>query len=143
MSNCCKRRNCQAIIKTEPAIVVKKDAELQANSDFSLGESLELVYPLLDLIFSYLSYDDLMSASEVNNSWRDVALRQASGRQQVAWFSCPGEHRMYQLKRSHSLLRSNPYFCIVLIPSWRCTLQTKLCVKYSNTYRRTTGICEL
>lgn len=143
MFNCCKKKSCQAIIKTEPAVMDYNVSELLSSSpslDFSLGESLESVYPLLDLVFSHLSYRDLLSVSEVNKTWREVALKQIKGRQQVAWFSCPGDLRIYKLKRSHNLLHCNPRFCIVLIPTWRCSLRTKICIKYSDGHTCTTGM---
>lgn len=138
MLSCCKEKKCRAKINTEPtpdeAIVKLSSIVYDAPSaDFSLGENLQFVYPLLDLVFAYLSYKDLLSASEVCQTWRETALKYLKLRQKVAWFSVSGRNKLhYELKRSKNIFLSDTHFCFVLIKPRMAALTSNICVEHLN-----------
>lgn len=143
MLTCCTRSKCKAIIITKPVLHEDKE-QCNANTpplpSFSLGEKLESVYPLLDLIFTYLNYKDLLQCSAVRSTWREIALKELKSRQELAWFSSTGEKQLYELKRSPNLLRSNPCFCIALLRTSKFSLNTQICVKYEDHHSCCKGI---
>lgn len=52
---------------------------------FNIIKSLQSVYPLLNIIFTKLSYDDLMSCKLVNKCWKDIASSELRKRNQISW----------------------------------------------------------
>lgn len=143
MKSCRDQGLCKTVIATKPVLDERIPASCNAISnsslDFSLGEKLQSVYPILDLVFTYLNYKDLLSASLVCKTWRETALEQLKARQRIAWFSSSGQKGIYDLKRSCSLLRNNPYFSIILVHSKLRSLKTQICVKYSTFHGSTKG----
>lgn len=135
MASCCKEKKCNAIIYTKPVLNenIKSTFEFyRPFADFSFGEKLQSVYPLLDMIFTYLNYKDLLFASAVCKIWREVALKHLKSRQEVGWFSITGNKRTYELKRSNNLLRCNTHFSIILTHSRQCSFKANICVKYND-----------
>lgn len=138
MPPCCKdkEKKCKALITTKPTPEESIEKLLSTivscapSTDFSLGEKLQSVYPLLDLVFVYLSYKDLLSASEVCKIWRETALKYLKARQEAAWFSVTGRDRLYDLKRSSNLLLCNTHLSIVVTNPRLVALTSNICVKY-------------
>lgn len=52
---------------------------------FNLAKSLQSVYPLINIVFSKLSYDDLMSCRLVSKCWKDVASSELKKRNKISW----------------------------------------------------------
>lgn len=107
---------------------------LPPTPDFSLGKNIQSVYPLLDLVFAYLSHRDLLSVQLVCKSWRETALEHIRARQEVAWFHSISENGPYEIKRSSKLVLNNPHFCIVLMRLRGCTLKTRVCLRDINNF---------
>lgn len=105
------------------------DLVLGVTSDFSLGETLVSVHYVLGMVFKYLRYKDLESASKVNVKWKEVAVKEMEGRNVVNHFSCKrGEdwirfinqgyykskvHVVF-LNQIHILIIRGKYFCYAL-----------------------------
>lgn len=91
------------------------DSPNATHPDFSLGERLQSTYPLLHIVFGYLDYKDLLSASAVSKPWREVASNERRKRQRCSWFSCVEEGHFCKLNRGVDLLRNNPRLCVALV----------------------------
>ncbi|ENN70949.1 uncharacterized protein LOC109544812 [Dendroctonus ponderosae] len=73
-------------IKTVKQLQV--DPGISPTCDFSLGEALAQVYPLLDLIFEYLPLGDLKCCLEVSTTWKETAEQILDRRVAPSWFTC-------------------------------------------------------
>lgn len=73
------------------------------NVDFSFGNALENVYPLLNIIFEYLSWKELEIASQVCVHWKAVAQKIFTSR---SMFTKP----LILINNENKLLRSNNFY---------------------------------
>ncbi|KAL1501039.1 hypothetical protein ABEB36_006443 [Hypothenemus hampei] len=73
--------------------------------DFSLGESIVKVFPLLELIFNYLTIDELKVCLQVCQEWKDIATEQISKRVGPSWFTC---YKIISKKRKANVIEHSP-----------------------------------
>ncbi|KAG5891714.1 hypothetical protein JTB14_016097 [Gonioctena quinquepunctata] len=105
--------------------------------NFDLSSSLESVYPLLEIIFSYLNYNDLKSCCDVKRSWKDAAETILKRRVKPSWFTCyrtktkPKSH--YFDHHSDNLNYNNVGLGIILYDFRRIKLNKFICVHTDTT----------
>lgn len=63
----------------------KTEETITKTENFNFGEALQSVYPLLNIIFTYLNSIDLNNAAQVSKEWQKVALREKQKRCSVEW----------------------------------------------------------
>ncbi|RZC36668.1 uncharacterized protein BDFB_003077, partial [Asbolus verrucosus] len=81
---CSKGRVCITLKKTSQ---LKAEVDITAKENFDFSEALESVYPLLEIVFSYLDYNDLQTASLVKKSWQITANKVLEKRNDVSWIT--------------------------------------------------------
>lgn len=109
----------------------------QEEGDFSLGEALQSVY-LLDVVFKYLSYGDLLRALQVNEMWKEIAEKELKRRNHLGWFSCKGKGTAFELKCSKNICHYKPRLCMVFMGG-KLTSDTSLCIFDSFEQRCVSG----
>lgn len=119
--------------------------EIKACPEFNFGESLQNVYPLLEIIFGYLNCRDLKAVSKVSTEWSKVALKELQKRNEVRWFTCALRGIKSQpadLVTSSNFHYSNGQMGIILYEGRKHKLDKYMCIHdYQNkTAKRIT--CE-
>lgn len=110
--------------------------EIPTLEDFDFAEALESVYPILEIIFSYLNYKDLKSCSFVKNSWKDIAEKILSKRSKPSWFTCyrtKAKKKSNIFKYSKELNYNNVGIGIVLYDFRRIKLSKFICLHKNTT----------
>ncbi|XP_044766844.1 uncharacterized protein LOC123322856 isoform X2 [Coccinella septempunctata] len=87
---------------------------IEMKENFELGERLESVYPLLDIIFEYLNDKDLDNVMNVKKSWGSIAERLLKKRSQPCWVTCYQDRGNVFFKDSGNLHFNNASAAIVL-----------------------------
>lgn len=82
--------------------------------NFELGERLESVFPLLDMVFEYLSDKDLDNCIKVKRSWGPIAKRLLKKRTKTCWVSCYQDRGNVFFKESGNLHSNNAGNAIIL-----------------------------
>lgn len=94
------------------------------------------MYPILEIVFNYLSYKDLKSCSSVKSSWKDVADKVLSRRIKPSWFTCyrtNGKKKINVFKHSKELNYNNVGVGIVLYDFRRIKLSKFICLHKNTT----------
>lgn len=81
-------------------------AKIRKTKNFNFGESLQSVYPLLDIIFGYLDSSDLNNAMLVCKEWHKIAIREKQKRNALSWVICKQE-AMRSLQTSNDFYYNN------------------------------------
>ncbi|XP_018569015.1 uncharacterized protein LOC108909237 [Anoplophora glabripennis] len=107
--------------------------EVTPLENFDFSEALESVYPLLDIIFSFLNYNDLRTCYEVKMTWREVAQRILEKRNKSSWFTCYNAKVSSTVKpkiirHSDNLNYNNVDMGIILYDFRRIKLNSYICV---------------
>ncbi|KAL3284017.1 hypothetical protein HHI36_018187 [Cryptolaemus montrouzieri] len=102
--------------------------EIETKQDFNFGDALESVYPLLDIIFGYLSDEDLENVAKIKMSWKEVADRALKKRSKLCWFTCFQKHKSNFLKHSGNLHHNNASIGIILFDYRRLKLNKYICL---------------
>ncbi|XP_028129822.1 uncharacterized protein LOC114325886 [Diabrotica virgifera virgifera] len=113
-------------IKSIKRLTPVSEVLITANFDFS--EALESVYPLLDIIFDYLDFNDLTRCCQVKNSWKEIAENILSKRAQASWFTCFKGSTTNCFEHSVNLNYNNVGFGIILYDFRRIKLNKFICV---------------
>ncbi|KAK9881541.1 hypothetical protein WA026_016419 [Henosepilachna vigintioctopunctata] len=104
-------------------------SEIVTVRDFNFGEALESVYPLLDIIFSYLNDKDLENVALVKKSWRDIAERIMKKRPpNLCWVTCFQRYKSNFIKHSGNLHYNDAKIGIFLIDYRRLNLNKYICL---------------
>lgn len=109
---------------------------IPGSNDFDFGEALESVYPILEIVFSYLNCKDLKSCCSVKNSWKDVAETVLARRLKPTWFTCyrnKGKKKTNIFKYSQEINYSNIEVAIVLYDFRRIKLSKFICLHKNTT----------
>lgn len=101
------------------------------SENFNFGESLQSVYPLLDIVFSYLKNVDLNNVSLVSKEWKTVALREKQKRCMISWVYCKLE-KPALLQISKNLHYNNIEMGILVRGKKGYGLDKYVCVHYDN-----------
>lgn len=110
--------------------------EISGSEDFDFAKALESVYPILEIVFSYLNYKDLKSCSSVKTSWKYVADTILARRLKPSWFTCyrtKGKKKTNIFKYSNELNYNNVGVGIVLYDSRRINLSKFICLHKNTT----------
>ncbi|XP_060519369.1 uncharacterized protein LOC132697767 [Cylas formicarius] len=120
----------------------KLDANVPCVKDFDFGHCLASVYPLLDIVFKYLTFMDLRACSEVNQSWKEVAERVLAKRRTASWFTC---YRVgYKSRKANIMAHSsnlnfnNVEMGVILYDCNRIKLNKYICLHDASTLSRKT-----
>ncbi|KAJ8967869.1 hypothetical protein NQ317_006185 [Molorchus minor] len=111
------------------------NVEVTVVDDFDFSEALESVYPLLDIVFNFLNYNDLKTCCKVKKSWKDVAENILQRRNKSSWFTCyktKTKPRRNVFKHSDNLNYNNVGMGIILYDFRRIKLNKYICV-HTNT----------
>ena len=87
---------------------------MAAKENFDFAEALESVYPLLEIVFSYLDYNDLQTAALVKKSWQVTASRILEKRNDVSWITVFRKKRQSYVHYSKNYLYNNISLGIIL-----------------------------
>lgn len=112
------------------------NVEIPGSENFDFSEALESVYPILEIIFSYLNYKDLRSCCAVKTSWKDVASDVLNKRLKPSWFTCyrtKGKKKSNVFKYSTELNYNNVGIGIVLYDFRRIKLSKFICLHKNTT----------
>nr|XP_023017848.1 uncharacterized protein LOC111506863 [Leptinotarsa decemlineata] len=99
--------------------------------DFNLFSSLESIYPLLEIVFSYLNYNELKTCSQVKQSWNETAETVLRRRMRPSWFTCYKTHSIpsfHQDYYSPNLNYNNVGLGIILYEFRRMKLNKYICI---------------
>ncbi|KAJ8956014.1 hypothetical protein NQ318_006290 [Aromia moschata] len=107
------------------------NVEVTGVEDFDFSVALESVYPLLEIIFNFLNYNDLQTCCKVKKSWKDIAESILQKRNKSSWFTCYKtkiKPRRNVFKHSDNLHYNNVGMGIILYDSRRIKLNKYICV---------------
>lgn len=111
--------------------------EIPGSEDFDFAEALESVYPILEIIFNYLSYRDLKSCCSVKKSWEVIAENVLKKRKSPSWFTFSYRTRRQNksnlFQYSKELNYNNVGIGIVLHDSCRIKLSKIICLHKNTT----------
>lgn len=113
-----------------------QNLEIPGSEDFDFAEALESIYPILEMIFSYLSYKDLKSCCFVKKSWEVIAEKVLKKRKSPSWFTCyrtKGKKKSNLFKCSKELNYNNVGIGIVLYDFRRIKLSKFICLHKNTT----------
>ncbi|XP_063910042.1 uncharacterized protein LOC135127533 [Zophobas morio] len=111
MAYCSKGRVCITLKKPSQ---LKTEVDVAAKENFDFAEALESVYPLLEIVFSYLDYNDLQTAALVKKSWQVTASRILEKRNDVSWITVFRKKRQSYVHYSKNYLYNNISLGIIL-----------------------------
>ncbi|KAF7271036.1 hypothetical protein GWI33_016002 [Rhynchophorus ferrugineus] len=109
----------------------KIEVNITATENFNFGDALSSVYPLLDIIFKYLPYNDLKSCLSVCNEWKEKAEQILKKRTSPSWFTCYKGSKGRKgnvIAHSDNLNYSNVEIGIILYDSYRIKLNKYICL---------------
>ncbi|CAH0547318.1 unnamed protein product [Brassicogethes aeneus] len=104
------------------------EVNIPKTKNFDFANAIESVYPLLDIILSFLDYKDLINASQVNKAWKEVADKILLKRCDPSWFTCYKIKGSNILKYSDNLNKNNIGIGIILYNSRRIKLTDYICI---------------
>ncbi|CAH1156101.1 unnamed protein product [Phaedon cochleariae] len=125
--------------------------EISIIENFDFGSALENVYPLLDIVFSYLNCDELRTCSQVNSSWKDIAINHLEKRIEPSWFTCfkrgtsssrTTSKCVYSIQKSGNLKHNCVSVGIILIDSRTIRSNKKVCVHTEEDIFSSTSITQ-
>lgn len=102
--------------------------EIRSVSSFHFGAALESVYPLLDIIFSFLSDADLKTICEVKTSWKAIADRELKKRNKPSWISCSKKLKINVVQHSENIHYNNANIGIILYNYRRLSPNKYMCL---------------
>lgn len=64
--------------------------QIPATPGFDFNEALENLFPLTDMICVHLEYQDLLSVSDISDTWKISAKKELSKRDKISWICLNG-----------------------------------------------------
>ncbi|VEN55868.1 unnamed protein product [Callosobruchus maculatus] len=109
------------------------DTNVLPTENFDFAEALESVYPLLETVFSYLNYPELITCCQVKESWKKLAEKELSRRILPSWFTCYKAKGKWNstsqvFKYSRNLNHNNVGIAIILYDYCMIKLHEYICV---------------
>ncbi|KAK9717617.1 hypothetical protein QE152_g23648 [Popillia japonica] len=107
----------------------KKISENATYELFDFGEALEQIYPLLQIIFENLPYEDLKTALLVNNTWNKYSKDELRKRNNASWLSLSRtKASQLTIQKSNNFKYDSVAFALIFYNYHDIKLQKFICV---------------
>jgi hypothetical protein len=133
MAYCSKGKVCIGLKKTNHH---KIDVDIPVRENFDFSEALDSVYPLTEMIFSYLDYKSLQTVGQVKKSWQITANNILEKRNKVSWITVFRKKRLCYVHDSDNYHNHNTAASIILFNCSVISLSDSLCCHENLTQKK-------
>jgi hypothetical protein len=130
---CSKGKVCIGLKKTNHH---KIDVDIPVRENFDFSEALDSVYPLTEMIFSYLDYKSLQTVGQVKKSWQITANNILEKRNKVSWITVFRKKRLCYVHDSDNYHNHNTAASIILFNCSVISLSDSLCCHENLTQKK-------
>lgn len=128
----CVRQNTFKMSDHKYCVQSLKEKKISENATYELfdfGEALEQIYPLLQIIFENLPYEDLKTALLVNNTWNKYSKDELRKRNNASWLSLSRtKASQLTIQKSNNFKYDSVAFALIFYNYHDIKLQKFICV---------------